>query len=740
MKKVFVLLVLLLALLPVSAWAAVAKVGNNEYDSIDDAVAAWEQTPGSTMTLLGDVTLSDVIMLKSTEHHILNLGTYTMTAAEKKHAIQITCNGLSSASYCLTINADSENPGGITAASKSCIYYQKTAKTKDRPIITINGGVYNGSYAINSSSSNKGTNCPQFRINGGTFAGNLSLRNAMLRINGGTFNGWINCQGDSSAYRLIWGGKFSSFQFMTADSNNTKFWIGTSMATSDVGVYVDDQGYLVVGGPVIQARESRFEAYAGPDNFKNYSQYNNFQYYLKYSSANDYGLYFSNAEMALAKSSNAKDKVTVYVDELNLANVNYKGTIVLPVSEDELQQKKAKVLTVDYQEGADIKWTVATESALDPAKKVLIYEDSEAKNGIVTRTYYICDVVPSTTITDKAAAYSVTHYQQQLDGSYVEVTADTQFPLFAKVGETVSAQDKFYKGYHLNTEKTKASAVLAMPQTVDGELVVTRLELYYDLNFYKIVFDTDGGTVITAIEKKYGETVQAPADPTRDGFTFLGWQDAQGNTITFPLDMPLDGQTIKAKWMSNEEVLVCTIINKGFDHEDISEELKERGLNTVEKINTVLQTKAEKLVSDSLGTQLYNVKLVYSVDGGKVWAEADEEYFPENGKLWIELPIPEGTDPLTHGYHVIHMFTTDAFGKVPGETEEPKVSIVYDENGAPKLGFYVTGLSPIMVTWSLKEIAVDLPKTGDDSMLGRWIVIMGMAGAVVLLLRKREYD
>ncbi|MBR7184456.1 MAG: hypothetical protein IKD37_02490, partial [Clostridia bacterium] len=72
-----------------SAAGNVAKVGNTEYATIDEAVAAW--TKGTTLTLLADVTLSDVITRKSTEHHILNLGTFTMTAASGKHAIEITC-------------------------------------------------------------------------------------------------------------------------------------------------------------------------------------------------------------------------------------------------------------------------------------------------------------------------------------------------------------------------------------------------------------------------------------------------------------------------------------------------------------------------------------------------------------------------------------------------------------------------------------------------------------------------
>ena len=271
----------------------VATVGNTEYYSINEAIANW--TNGSTLTLLADVTLSDVVTLKSTEHHILNLATYTMTAASGKHAIEITCNGRSSASYALTINADATNPGGITATGKSCIYYKKSDSTKDRPIILINNGVFTGSYSINST-SNGNTNCPQVWINGGVFNSYMNLTKNMLRISGGTFHAAINCTGDSSAYREIKGGRFKSWQFMTADASN-KFWVGSGIGNYDVGCYVDDEGYLVVGGPVITEFGDKFAAKA-----TNYSKWSS---YLKYSSVAEYGLYYTNAELAIKKHGEA---------------------------------------------------------------------------------------------------------------------------------------------------------------------------------------------------------------------------------------------------------------------------------------------------------------------------------------------------------------------------------------------------------------------------------------------------
>ena len=268
-----------------------AKVGNTKYATIDDAIAGW--THNTTLTLLSDVTLSDVVTLKSTEHHILNLGTYTMTAADKKNAIEISPYGEgagTAAKSCLTINADADNPGGINAGSKACIYYKKTNGINDRIMVTINGGIFDGT--ISSSSNNGGQACPYFVFNGGVFNKSVNLTKAMLKVTGGIFHGMFSCTGDSTAHRLISGGTFKSFTFMTADAA-TKFTIGTDKQVYNVGLYINDEGYLVVGGPVITEFGDKFVAKA--TNATMWSSY------LKYSSAAANGLYYTNADKAIEK-------------------------------------------------------------------------------------------------------------------------------------------------------------------------------------------------------------------------------------------------------------------------------------------------------------------------------------------------------------------------------------------------------------------------------------------------------
>lgn len=314
----------------------VAKVGNTEYATIDEAIAAW--TNNTTLTLLSDVTLSDVVTLNSTEHHILNLGTYTMTAASGKNAIVIkACGTGDSERTAITINADAANPGGIYAGSKCVVYYKYAdggISGNDRPIIKINGGVFTGStstlltagiYTIGTAARK----CATLNIAGGTFKCSINgATKSKLIISGGVFNYSVGSTGDNTAIRKITGGKFKSFGWMTNDNKNgkyDKFTIGTDMVKYDVGVYVDKDGYLCIGGPVITELSAQYPAKAS-----NYSKWSS---HLMQSSAAEYGLFYEDVDMAIAKHGAAN--VTVYehaelVEELDNNAAVKDFTPVLP--------------------------------------------------------------------------------------------------------------------------------------------------------------------------------------------------------------------------------------------------------------------------------------------------------------------------------------------------------------------------------------------------------------------------
>ena len=98
-------------------------------------------------------------------------------------------------------------------------------------------------------------------------------------------------------------------------------------------------------------------------------------------------------------------------------------------------------------------------------------------------------------------------------------------------------------------------------------------------------------------------------------------------------------------------------------------------------------------------SQLQDVTLMYSTDGEN-WIKADEEHFPNGGKLEIVMPIPEGTNLACYTFFVTHMFTSDAFNNEIGTVEYPEVREFTDDEGNEFIKFYVIGLSPINLAWA----------------------------------------
>ncbi len=341
MKKVLALILsflLIISTFGVVSFATgenVAKVGNTEYATIDDAIAAW--TNGTTLTLLADVTLSDVIKLSSTEYHILDLGIYTMTAAKNKDAIQYVINGRSSASYALDIKADATNPGGITATGKAIVSHIKPssgAPSKDRPITRFYGGVFNASYVVKQGGSGlflpgagyTGASAPYFYFYGGEYNGTIYTNRSMNQFHGGTFNGSMQMSVDSSAYTLVAGGTFKNLSnSMGSALNSDKFTIGSAKGVYDKEVYIDDNGnYVIAAAEPSEGIEAAVAKTPGTNDYLAYSKV-----------ATEGALNYTDVYMALEKNKSAT--VTVYADELDLSGSSFTGTIVVP---------EGKILTI----------------------------------------------------------------------------------------------------------------------------------------------------------------------------------------------------------------------------------------------------------------------------------------------------------------------------------------------------------------------------------------------------------
>ncbi|MBQ9168310.1 MAG: hypothetical protein IJX67_07900, partial [Oscillospiraceae bacterium] len=171
----------------------------------------------------------------------------------------------------------------------------------------------------------------------------------------------------------------------------------------------------------------------------------------------------------------------------------------------------------------------------------------------------------------------------------------------------------------------------------------------------------------------------------------------------------------------------------------VPDSLKEVGMDTPEKVKETI-TKAvitQNSKIDEKNIVHYDVTLMYSEDGGKTWIKADETHWPSSGKLKVTLPYPSGTDK-TYTFTVVHMFTSTAFGKTPGDVEMPTVT-----NTDKGIEFEVTGLSPISVGWTAPKVtppAPSTPATGDTTPVVAltFVMLLSVTMLAVLLIAYKK--
>ena len=148
-----------------------------------------------------------------------------------------------------------------------------------------------------------------------------------------------------------------------------------------------------------------------------------------------------------------------------------------------------------------------------------------AAGGVtVTVTYSVTD-----------ASYTVQHWVEQIDGSFI--MKDEETISNAQTGTTVTAVAKSYEG--CTAPDPMPSAMVAAEGTV--------IAVYYTRNTYTVSFDANGGSYVSSIfDVKHGATVTEPAAPTFAGYTFAGWLNGE---TAFDFNTPVTGNlTLTAKW------------------------------------------------------------------------------------------------------------------------------------------------------------------------------------------------
>ena len=177
-----------------------------------------------------------------------------------------------------------------------------------------------------------------------------------------------------------------------------------------------------------------------------------------------------------------------------------------------------------------------------PSEAVVQVNTSEAKTYTVT--YQPAEV-----------EFTVKHYQQNVSNDEYTL-ADTE----TKKGYTESAvgaglAKTDYTGfYSLLYDATPTIAA-------DGS---TKVEIYYDRNYYLMNFNLDGGYGVEPIYARFGASISV-GTPTKPGYTFEGWDKE------IPATMPAENKKITAKWIANDTAKVTVVIwGENADDEDYS--------------------------------------------------------------------------------------------------------------------------------------------------------------------------
>ena len=76
---------------------------------------------------------------------------------------------------------------------------------------------------------------------------------------------------------------------------------------------------------------------------------------------------------------------------------------------------------------------------------------------------------------------------------------------------------------------------------------IMEITALWQINRYKITFDTDGGSEIDPIEQDYDTAITAPDNPAKEGYAFIDWD------TTVPAKMPARDMTVKALWKDIEK-------------------------------------------------------------------------------------------------------------------------------------------------------------------------------------------
>lgn len=154
------------------------------------------------------------------------------------------------------------------------------------------------------------------------------------------------------------------------------------------------------------------------------------------------------------------------------------------------------------------------------------------------------------------AKYTVYHYYQNLENNEYTDVKPVVVELEGDIDAYTQAVAQNKPGYHCK----------GIPQTTIAADGTTKVEIYYDRNYYTVTFDVNGGiNGPEPIYAKYGTNFEARSitEPSRKGYIFLGWQPILADTVAVEGNV-----TYTAQWQPEKGQADYTVVLWGQNAND----------------------------------------------------------------------------------------------------------------------------------------------------------------------------
>ena len=247
----------------------------------------------------------------------------------------------------------------------------------------------------------------------------------------------------------------------------------------------------------------------------------------------------------------AEDTVTVTVNYVYKSN---NGMVAQPYT---AQIEKGSAFRKTLEIPKLFNYSIPTDQAEGLGEGIALQKDSAT--GDYTLHFDLGAVHENVTVTlyyvAGTAKYTVYHYYQNLE--------DNQYALDPTIVELTGDIDAYTQAVANHKPGYRCKGI---PQTTIAADGTTKVEIYYDREYYTVTFDVNGGIDgPEPIYAKYGTTfdVSEVKEPKRTGYQFLGWSPELSGTVTIEKSV-----TYVAQWEAEKGHADYTIVLWGQNAND----------------------------------------------------------------------------------------------------------------------------------------------------------------------------